>query len=138
MVADVTDGGHCKDTRHVRVTPSAGGVGVEKGFTVAQYLPMVDCVNAPDYHGWAVQLFAAANTQHPRPGLRCLPGLAEVLPSWLRRAARAADVDGRNVAIEHTNGGTWILYVLLTPAAARGLAKSVLRAVEMSPPGAQA
>lgn len=131
-----TEAGHCKDVAHVRVelVPAGGGAG--KGFADGVFVPSTSCVNVPGYSGWVVQLFTAADTPHPRPGLRLLPELAEVFPVWLRRAARAADADGSAVSVQHTNEKAWLDYVTLTPAGARWLAKSVLRAVELAPPGA--
>lgn len=127
--------GHCKDIGHVRVTtvrdPSPGG----KRYASATFLASTSCVNVPGYDGWAVQLVLAADGPRPRPGLRLLPALAEVFPSWLRRAARTALAGGVDVQIEHTVGGDWAAYTVLTPEGAKSLARSVSRAVAQAPAG---
>lgn len=135
MIEDTGDGGHCKDVKHVRVENVMGGAGFGKGWANATYIAHTSCVNVLDYAGWVVQLFTDAQSTKPRAGLRLLPELAEVMPTWLRRAARAGDASGQMVRIEHTFNAEWVTYTTLSPAGARWLAKAVMRAVEQAPAG---
>lgn len=135
MVDENTDGGHCKDIGHVRVVVVARIDGAEPGYVAATFLPTVSCVNVPDYHGWAVQLVKGANTPNPQPGLRLLPPLAEVFPTWLRRARRTAIRMSAAVQIEHTFDTEWVPFIVLSPDAAKALARSVTRALEQAPAG---
>jgi len=129
------DDGHCKDTGHVRVLATNPILKPDPGVFSAVYVPTTTCVNVPSYDGWVVQLQHQVDPHPVQPGLRMLPELAEVFPTWLRRAAHRATDTSVNVEIQHTFDKVWRTYAVVSPIAARALAMSVLSALEQSPPG---
>lgn len=125
--------GHCKDREHVRVRVAWSDGAVDETVWRAVFVAETSCVNVPGYDGWVVQLLR----HDPRAGwvdsLRLLPELADVLPAWLRRARRQAVVDDDAVSVEHTFDKQWKVLMVLTPAAAKALARSVQRAAAQGP-----
>lgn len=125
------DDGHCKDVDHVKViltnaAPTAGSI-------IATYVATTTCVNVPDYHAWVVQLSHVVSGKTV-PGLRMLPGLAEVFPAWLRRARKKALAQpGMNIAIQHTFNQELRTYAVIVPADAKTLARNVMRELEKAP-----
>lgn len=133
MTDSATEVGHCKDVNHVRVLPITEPMPGPKEVFGAVFVPTTTCVNVPGYDGWVVQLTMQTLPHPVRPGLRLLPGLAEVMPTWLRRAARSAAGMGMWVVIEHTDDKLWKPYAYMSPADARALAVQVLDAVAEAP-----
>lgn len=127
--------GHCKDVGHVRVRVADATVFGDVGYLGATFLATTSCVNLPGYDGWVVQLVLAANTAHPNPSLRLLPPLAEVFPTWLRRARRTASELGAQVIIDHTFGGEWRELCALSPDGAKSGARAITRALAQAPAG---
>lgn len=134
MSSDATgEVGHCKDVEHVRVVYVPGVLGTTRGAWRAQFVASASCVNVPDYDGWVVQLQRRTWSGEWADSLRLLPGLADVLPAWLRRVRRQAAAHGGAVNVEHTFDKQWKVLVTLSPDAARELARLVQRAAAQGP-----
>lgn len=129
----VSEVGHCKDVAHVRVRAVANTIGVPPGHWRGVFVAHTSCVNVPGYDGWVVQLQVNPNGGGWRDSLRLLPELSDVLPAWLRRARRIAESDAGAVVVEHTFDKEWKMLAVLTPDAARELARSVQRAAAQGP-----
>lgn len=127
--------GHCKDRAHVRVNVIAPAMGVPVGGWRCVFVAHTSCVNVPGYDGWVVQLQWFNAHRGWVDSLRLLPELADVLPAWLRRARRIAITEAGAVSVEHTFGGEFRQLALLSPDAARELARSVARAAAQGPMG---
>lgn len=124
----------CKGIGHVRVTINGAG-GRDVFLVGAVYVDQLACKNDPAYAGWGVRLTVWPNNHSPKPGMQLLPELAELLPQWLRRAARKLTVVTDRAVIEHTVDGVFVGYVRLDANQCRSTAAAVDDAVSKAPAG---